>query len=191
MLPLLQHESSIFWCDSISLKVLTMAFGYNVQWKPGTVCVDEIVEKADQSTTLILASHKGLKNYPAKVIELPVYSEKIYIPEDVKYILDEDFENIYIGISSPKQNLLSIELNKHFPNSNIHCAGAAVGLAFKSNRQRGGFDFSKTGFEWFVLFVKNPRRGVVKIIQTLCSIYDIFRYKNVRSDFKKFASKLE
>lgn len=191
IIPLLEHESSVFWCDSMSLKFITMVFGYNVHWKPGTEFVDEIIGNMDKPTTLILTPHKELKNHSAKIIQLPFYSDKIYLSDDLKLVLDEGFENIYIGISSPKQNFLAHKLVRYFPNSNIHCVGAAVEHAFDGAHQKRRLDASKTGFEWLFLLAKNPKRGMMKISQTLHGIYRIFRFSNTRMEFKKFASRLE
>jgi UDP-N-acetyl-D-mannosaminuronic acid transferase (WecB/TagA/CpsF family) len=125
----------------------------------------------DDPECLMLIATKTKIISSCKIYTLPFFSGDVYIPQVLKELDPKLIKNIYIGISSPKQNQLAIELQSYFPESEISCVGAALDIVIENGNQTKNNFFSKSGFEWLYMLFKDPKRGLFKISVTLKAVF--------------------
>lgn len=165
------YDNSKLNVDSISLKILLFFFGYKVKRSSG------ISYKPNEKNSLYLTDRTISKNH----IILPFYKDisTIKLSSEIKTKL-ELYDNIIIGISSPKQDRLGRLIHNIYPEKKIYCLGAAV---YDNN-----FMFDKIGLNWIIFLIKKPKRTISKIIWTIIEIISIVSI--YRREFRQFAEKI-
>jgi len=160
-----RYQQTLF-CDSISMKLVMWLFGHrNVLLVPGSSTLSKIEAELEDRNVLFLLARTAKNSEIAKSLVLPVEANFSAIPAELIDLIDvSDFNSIYIGISSPKQNTLSYIIADRYPDLEIRCVGAVLGsvgvnkhifLLHKSA--------SSSGFEWLFHLIKTPRRTLKKL----------------------------
>lgn len=124
----------------------------------------------------ILNKKSNIKNS----IECPFWNsvEDVRITDEILSFVAK-YEEIIIGISSPKQDELSFLLNQHFPKKTFYCLGAAL--------YSNPFFLNENLFNtWFSMFFSNPKRTLYKLYLSFKALKHILINKNEQLNFKKF-----
>lgn len=96
------------------------------------------------------------------ILELPHLNEnniKEYVQKSNKNFI-EKYKNIYIYISTPKQEILAHEIYK-INKTNIYCVGAA--LEFKVGIKKNHKTLARLNLEWFGRFISEPKRNIKRV----------------------------
>ena len=162
--------------DSLSLSIMIKLFGYNNHRFSGLKFYNE---NNFESNIFLVSS---INNNFTNSFVLPFWKNINDIKLNKEIISKiEEYENIIIGISSPKQDSLSFKINKIFPNKNIYCLGAAIYEKYSTK-----IDF--LNINWILFLIKKPKRTFYKIYQTVKEILKILFMKKNRIKFKMFCS---
>lgn len=162
-------DKHIVFCDTVSLRFMSFLFKNKKIVKTGPV---EFFKRMHIKDVFYLSA----KNISDNHIILPIFDSK----EDMKVFAKEfktNCKNIFIGISSPKQNILANEISKNLNDKNIYCFGGAIYL------NKNNANLSKL----WIRFVKEyPIRTLYKIILTIRNAIIICVNKKHRKNFKHF-----
>ena len=151
-----------------------------------------MVEDIERNDCLFLTSKSYGTKTVATVLPLPIFKSCVYLPKIINELEQKKFKKIYIGISSPNQNKLAIDLQKIFPTAEIFCLGAAVDMVISDQLDlKINKIISGSGLEWFHLFIKNPQRGYRKVYATFHEMFKIIFSGRHRTDFSNFTKILE
>lgn len=165
--PELEHE---WYCDSRSLHFFVQKFGSEVCLFPGVDFYARLNNKHDYL-------HMTAKDVGYECLVLPMFDSI----EDIREFSSKcsiEHSRIILGISSPKQNFLAAELASLNPMiKEIFCLGAAV------------YDSGNNPFKyhWLSMLIENPKRGGVKLLQTLVSVVKII-FSNKKKCFAVFVN---
>lgn len=179
------------WCDSISFAILLRIFGHQVELAPGTKLIPFIRNQIQNPECLMLFSSEPNIETECTVRTLPFFNDIITVPQSILSLENTKFKTIFIGISSPKQNELALELAKIFTGSDIYCVGAALDKALDQDFSAISKHTSKSGFEWLLFFIFDPKRTTIKILQTLRSILEILISRKAYSAWREFARQVK
>jgi hypothetical protein len=165
-----EHKNQLkYWrieVDSVSLELILRLFGIKklrfsgVQW---------VQENRDQINLGLVLGTVKVSSYTNHFI-LPLWKDigSIDISNQLKQLLsDFNGRNIYIGISSPKQEHLALKIREISPQSNIYCLGAALYV-----------DFENKNFLWLIFLLRQPKRTIHKLSQTAFQIIKFIRKAN-------------
>lgn len=161
------------YVDSLTLKLMLKFIGVSSERRSGFAAF----QKKDNSFYLVAQKYEDL--YPSEVLPCWITAEDIIIDKDWCKII-RDYDNIFIGISGPKHDVLAFQLNKYYPEKNFFCFGAAMYSNSKS--------FDKYGLNWLYMLVKNPRRTAYKLVKTLSEMFLIVFNKEKKYKFRLFAN---
>lgn len=156
------NVNSINFCDSLSLQFFLRLFGKKVERVSGISCVNKINFHKDDA--FILPFHSVRYSSYRHVI-LPYYETDLPTESylELKNFLEIEFtKRVFIGISSPKQNLLAEKLSIDLPDLDFYCLGAAL---HKSGWHSQSIDRLNLNALFFL--VTNPLRTVGKIKSTV------------------------
>lgn len=170
-----KNYSQSFYCDTISLEILSFFFSKNVLRFNGPTAL-KAVKKRGNIQYLVAKP----MNFSATV--LPTLDKKELFEKFINSFVIEK-SNIVIGISSPRQNFLALEIaKKNHTNidTKIWCFGAAI-------YNQNSLVFSRLRFLSF--FLSNPLRVINKVLLTIKEIFKIIFFK--KKDFKEFCTYLE
>lgn len=164
-----------FYCDTVSLKILSFFFSKNVKILNGPTALKAVKKKGN--IQYLVAKPMNFSS-----IILPTLDNKKLFDKFVNSFIIEK-PNIAIGISSPRQNFLALEIakKKHSNiDSKIWCFGAAI---YNQN------NLVLSRFRLLSFFLSNPSRVFSKVFITIREIFKIIFFK--KKDFKEFCSHLE
>lgn len=164
-----------FYCDTVSLKILSFFFSKNVKILNGPTALKAVKKKGN--IQYLVAKPMNFSS-----IILPTLDNKKLFDKFVNSFIIEK-PNIAIGISSPRQNFLALEIakKKHSNiDSKIWCFGAAI---YNQN------NLVLSRFRLLSFFLSNPSRVFSKVFITIMEIFKIIFFK--KKDFKEFCSHLE
>lgn len=179
----------VFFCDSVSLLIMARLFGKKVKLMPGPKALSSRKNLFSSDLTLFLVSDISVRSYSNRSIVLPFFEKEVYLNSDLlNYMEKINVENIFIGVSTPKQNSLAQLIYSKNKNVDIYCFGAAIASNF-SNKTSSKFDF--LGFQWIGFLIESPTRTIKKIYLTLQSIKKILSSKDKRVEFIAFCERLE
>jgi hypothetical protein len=181
-------RSAIF-CDSISMRILCGFFGIrNLDYRTGSSEIETIYKAMGGKEMTVLSP-----------FYIPFFGDDQIVLE--KELVDFDYvtsnisgsiafnHNVFIGISSPKQNLLAMKLAQLRPDLKIYCLGAVI-ATFKDIEQVDRMSRkSNTGFEWLFHLKRDPSRFFNKIRLMSVALLKIL-FKD-REKFSMFGSQLE
>jgi hypothetical protein len=152
-----------FFVDSLSLRLVCLILGLDKPRVPGSIHLKGLLEDP-QSSVFLTAYSSGFENE----IILPFF--KTF--EDIENYNWHSFAKpmgdnplitkCFLGVSSPKQNLIAQKLQKILPNIDYFCIGAIADNRVIEN----GFILkflSKYNVEFAFHFFLNPRRTVLKL----------------------------
>ena len=182
-------DREVFFVDSISLRMISLALGYNKPRVPGSSNLENIKKNLDCSIFLT-AEKVGFEN---EVI-LPHFSSCEYIKEfDLKSLVESKFEKLspkicFLGISSPKQNIIAQELQKIWPDIDYYCIGAILNPAIIKNKKLVNF-FSQHRIEFLLHLFWTPKRTLRKFILMLDFIKKLIISSQFRTDLRMILSK--
>ena len=161
--------------DSISIVVISRLFGYRIKRMSGF----QFYSRHFREENTIYLTAYFLPGKESQIV-LPKweYSSDIELDKSIKRI--ECFNNVVIGISSPKQDILGSILAKEFPLKNIYCLGAA--LYTEPNHTK----LDKYFLNWLMLLFIQPRRTFKKIYLTIVAAVCLAINRNQRKKFRKF-----
>lgn len=179
------------WCDSISFALLLRIFGHRVELAPGTRLIPFIRNQIKNPECLMLFSGEPDIETECTVRILPFFTDRVTVPKSILSLESTKFKTIFIGISSPKQNELALELAKVFEGSDIYCVGAALDKAFDQNFCAISKHTRKKGFEWLIFLIFDPKRTTFKILQTLRSILEILISRKTNIAWREFAKQVK
>lgn len=162
--------------DSISIVIIARLFGYRISRLSGF----EFYTKYCESDSTIYLTAYHLPNLEKQIV-LPSWKNisEVKLDEFLKKEISH-FENIVIGISSPKQDLLGVKLAEEFPTKNIYCLGAAL------YAERRYEIFDRFFLNWLILLVTKPLRTFNKVILTVKATVLIIFSANYRVNFAHF-----
>lgn len=143
--------------DSVSLRLILFLLKIKASRMSGVRKTGTVIDWTD---ILVLGTCENprVKNH----LELPYWKSLNDVSLeslDVEYI--SNFDIIFLAISSPKQDKLSVLLENIIESKEIHCLGAAVST---------GKIFTladRLGLNWIVFLYTNPRRFFNKAMITL------------------------
>ena len=165
--------------DSLTLGWMCKLFGKTIERNSGVHFFSQYKRKG-HSLFLTAGEFEG-----GHFITLP-YWENLddiclndYLTEEISL-----FNEIVIGISSPKQDRLAHLIQKKFPDKKIFCLGAAI----YTNATASKYD--SLGLSWLFLLRKDGKRFWIKISQTFISAFRIILLKSERKDFRDFLDQL-
>lgn len=164
-----------FYCDTVSLKILSFFFSKNVKILNGPTALKAVKKKGN--IQYLVAKPMNFSS-----IVLPSLDNKELFDKFVNSFIIEK-PNIAIGISSPRQNFLALEIakKKHSNiDSKIWCFGAAI---YNQN------NLVLSRLRLLSFFLSNPSRVFSKVFITIREIFKIIFFK--KKDFKEFCSHLE
>lgn len=123
-----------------------------------------------QNQKLLISGNFGeLKLETFQYYVPPIDDNIIFLQQEIeKNVNIKDGQFIWIGLGTPKQDLIAKELIALYPSVTIVCIGAALEI-FTGQRKEVPISMQKIGLEWFFRFVQEPRR--------LFSRYFIFPWK--------------
>jgi hypothetical protein len=185
------YDSSldIYNCDSISLLLMARIFGWNPAFTPGSTIIPYAFTKANSSGTLFLVSNFKHKSYFKYSYLLPQFESEVFVDETLAGIISNNsFNEIFIGISSPKQNVLAHRINSISPDLTIYCIGAALNVEMMGSKKS---ILSRTGFQWIDFLFRSPKRTFFKLYDTVLSVLLILFNKDERLRFKLFCARLQ
>ena len=159
------NTDDIVFCDSITLQLyLKIMCGLSVP-KVSGVHFYKYVCKRDDSTYLLGSGIAADNCYI-----LPHFSENdIHLDESLRtFLLKQTSDVIFLGISSPKQNILAKHISIEFPNLHVFCLGAAL-----YEEEKYHFLFERLHLNWLFFLLLQPRRFFFKIYCTLFEVYKL------------------
>ena len=168
-------ERKIFF-DSLSIRVLAFLItGKKIDVQSG---VDYFLnEVKDSESNCFLVANKFVHFQNAVV--LPQFND---MSEDelnqVDWTFIKSFKNVYIGISSPKQEKLAEFLQTKYGMGNYFCLGAALYV--------NPIDFRNSSFKFLVFLKQDYKRSTSKIKITLVQVFRILFFSKVRGEFREF-----
>lgn len=179
----------IYNCDSISLLLMAKIFGYNPAFTPGSTIAPHAFSKANSSGTLFLVSNFIHKSYYKNAYLLPQFESEVFVDDTLAGILSNNsFNEVFIGISSPKQNILAHRIDSIFPGLTIYCIGAALNIELMDSKKS---NLSRTGFQWVDFLFRSPKRTFSKLYDTVLAALLILFTKDERVRFKLFCARLQ
>ena len=175
-------ERDRVFCDSLSLLAVSYMLGKPLVYLPGAKSLKR--HGLDEIRSVYLTPCNLSKIPRKQQFVLPPEAE-IQISDDLRdWISKKDrLERIYIGIGSPKQNLLGQNLLKEF-NVDIFCIGASIfeiGTSHSIIRWSSG-----KGLEWLFRAIFKPKRFLSKSLQTVVGISEIILSEDRRDEFRNF-----
>ena len=168
-----EQNSDIFYCDSLSLKaMILLVTGRNVRRNSGFKYVEELPSE-NVAVSYLLSFGTPSENR----FILPQFGENdLRIDRELEsFIVGTNSRIVCIGISSPKQNILAIELSKIRSDLTYICLGAAL---YQSRRYPKIID--KLGLNWLLLLMTRPSRTFRKLMSTTFACVQIFMLRNHR-----------
>lgn len=169
-------DHDVFFIDSVSMKLLIrLLTGLRMERNPGV----EVV--LDLGKSSLVLSSKRLKR--TNSLEIPWINDFDTLNTFVGTI-PNTFQTYYIGISSPKQNLMARNMRKHGITGEIYCLGAAIDNHFVNSNKRS---FCYDRVYWFSMFLNNPKRGFSKIYKTIFEFILILFDTELRRKFIRAA----
>ena len=168
-----------FHCDSISLSIAARLMGFKLKRSAG---VREFQSREQSQNSLFLSSTKLKMD---NEVVLPLWDEiyDIQLYEELIEKLKEVTE-VYIGISSPKQDKLAIIIQDKFPCMDIYCFGAAL------STPNYFVVLDKLYLTWLGFMLTNPRRFYTKICATLKQIFLLINRSSYRTKFNNFLCRM-
>lgn len=181
------NDGEVFFADSLSIQIaIFLIMRKWIKRNPGSYQLSKIIPNKDIS--IFITSEE----YPNVDINMIVAPKNINNPEEyARSILNkiDDFENLYIGISSPKQNLIAKEILKNNSKINVYAIGAIVDdFCLKKNKIPK--IVNKIYLEWFFRALKNPFRFFKKISQIAITFSQLFLNGKKRNEFKTLGSQI-
>ena len=179
----------VYHCDSISLLLMAKIFGESAAYTPGPTVIPYACSKAANSDTLFLVSNSIHKSFFKNSYLLPQFFSEVYIDDLLAETLSNNsFSEVFIGISSPKQNILAHQINCICPNTTIYCIGAALNIELMGLKNS---ILSRTGFQWIDFLLRSPKRTFSKLYDTSLATFLILFFKEERLRFKLFCALLK
>lgn len=172
-----------YYCDSIYFYLLIKMICGPIDLNPGSTEKGNAINNLDKSHSLfIFSKHTDIAKNQLICSFLNNEDEiKRYASEIVKFIRKQNLkiEFIYLGISSPKQNLLAFFIKEFLNDCNIFCIGAVLDDMILNNNRK----YPK-GFEWLFRLLENPKRALLKFKKYLIETFTILFIK--KKKFQKF-----
>ncbi|RGP38774.1 hypothetical protein [Pseudotabrizicola alkalilacus] len=185
------------WLDAISSRFLVRLFRKDAAYRPGTKALSELLPRDELCTGWFFITARPLQNMPtATQVTLPFLpdSADMKVPQSILSVVESlPFgSRIAIGVSSPKQNRIAVQLHKLRPDLDYHCFGAALfNLEDTDRDRRDAARLSGSGMEWVSFLRRSPRRTLLKIRATLFEIGKIIAVPSVRKQFRDFSMMCE
>ena len=155
--------------DSISLALISKLFGYHFERRSG---VAEMQSIDFSSMDIVLSAKEGVWGR-AQTFVLPFVQSVEEMDFDVLLKAIANSQRVFLGISSPKQDILAKKLEDKFPDKEYYCLGAALYVSFNSDR-----------FTWFFFLFEDPRRTLKKLFLTFRAFLEIIVNPVTRSKFR-------
>jgi hypothetical protein len=168
-------QRKIFF-DSISIRVLAFLItGKKIYVQSGVDYFLNEVKNSDSNCFLVANKSVQFQNS----FVLPQFND---MDEDelnkVDWTYIQSFENIYIGISSPKQEKLAEFLQTKYGMGNYFCLGAALYV--------NPIDFRNSSLKFLTFLKQDYERSITKIRITLIQTLRILFFSSVRGEFREF-----
>lgn len=169
------------YLDSFSIRLLAFLFGVKSKKVSGVSYYHD--NRTSLNEALYLVAKKN--NFHKHQLELP-YWEDEYSVEITHFLREEikKFQKLVIGISSPKQDALAIQIQSEFPQKEIYCLGAAIYTDLSSKRLN-------IGFLWIFFLFSSPNRTMLKLKDTFHEFFSILLNMKKRKQFKLFLRSLD
>ena len=174
----------VFHCDSVFMALLLKLLRCPSKIEPGSSVVPMIIESKDSESVLFLTS-RFYGFYAHRQVVLPPnldLSNDAYIKQIAREVIQNEIKLIFIGVSSPLQNLLAQKLISYCPNLEIYCVGAVLDVLGKGS-DSCDIPLGGTGFEWIYHMYRDPRRTTVKLKKIFIELGWILFSTKYRSEF--------
>ena len=90
---------------------------------------------------------------------------------------------VVVGISSPKQNRLAVNLSSQRPDLTFYCLGAAVDAAWGGSAESLRSKFPSHS-SWLFFLIRDPARTSRKIWQTVSGFLRVICSEKLRSEYR-------
>lgn len=161
--------------DSRSLALLMSILSKSFEYLPGIIACPKQISNNEKNLFLLLPSQIDT-SWPNLILpEIQIED----IPEFARKLVGSLPKNktLMLGISSPKQNLLAIELQKLGYSGDIHCFGAALLPSLSETTELVS--------RWHILFFlkHHPRRTLFKMLKTIKGSLRLIIHSQDRNKF--------
>ena len=169
-------SASVVQADSLSLVFIARLFGYRLTKMSGVAFSNRL---SFVSNEIVLSAKDGSWG-SARVEVLPFFSPSLD-DLNVKQISEaiKEYSNVYIGVSSPKQDYLAKALQKIYPEKHFFCLGAALYV-----------DFADDTHNWLRFLRLQPKRTIIKIAMTFQEVIKLIFIRRLRREFREFLEQL-
>lgn len=162
----LPSEQEVFFADSLTLEMVAGFLGFSKPRVPGSVHLEQVIKNAN--TSLFLTARKcGFQNESVlpkfhSLLEIDNYDWRSFI---LPALDGKEITSCYLGISSPKQNIIAQRLNQLFPEIDYYCIGAILDADVVENNAQ--LEWYRDNKIEFLFHLKNrPRRTIDKLRTT-------------------------
>ena len=162
-----------YYCDSLFFFYFISIFYGSTIYKPGSSLKSLAIKKLKRNDALYIFSKTT--NKALNYLVAPKFTEdndyEIFANQIFNFIKNNNLKikYIYLGISSPKQNLLANHILKIKNDHVIFCIGAILDDIIDND-----FREFRKGTEWILRFFKKPRRSINKFYMYFIILLKIF-----------------
>jgi hypothetical protein len=184
------NNGELFFVDSLSLQVIAFFLGFKKPRVPGSRHVENI--RKNQQVSLFLTPRRLQLNNQIILPQFRSDDEIVnlnWLGLVGPRISKGEVRNCYLGISSPKQNLIAQILNDFFPNVNFYCVGAVLDDRILRDSSPVTY-FRDMNIEFAFQLVNNPRRSLVKLRSIIFVILRISFIREYRDEMRSRISML-
>lgn len=169
------------YLDSFSIRLLAFLFGVKSKKVSGVSYYHDNRTRLNEALYLVSKTNHFHKHQ----LELPYWEDEhsVEITDGLREEI-KNFQKLVIGISSPKQDALAIQIQNEFPQKEIYCLGAAVYTDLSSKRLN-------IGFLWISFLFSSPKRTMYKLKDTFYEFFSILFNLKKRKQFKLFLGSLD
>ena len=165
-------NSSTLFCDGFTLALLSRIKGLRVKQISGPSMVDSV--KNLPNLTILGGSGFDIDSH-----ELPFWDDlgDVSLTTEISEYIEE-YDNIIVAISSPKQDKLALDINAKFPDKHIYCFGAAVKMKDEIKY------LEKYNLMWLGFLRNQPKRTIIKISISIQRFFSLLILRKNKKEFR-------
>ena len=134
-------------------------------------------------SSIFLTANRFNCEFPCVVLPFWDSPDSIKMNDKIRNEISS-YDNVVLGISSPKQDMLADLIINEFPNKNVYCLGAAI------YSKKAVKSLSTIKLTWLAFLITDFNRTVNKLLLTIKNIIDIIFKPSHRLMFRDFINLL-